>query len=350
MFRCKKTIFLLASIFYLAFHVTSGQDCDDDDDDGGRGRPVVMGRGPPRRLDCEQQEFENWDMEVNTQELDDDGRTPGITSHNKETNYYLNTTQWCEGIRPCPVHSGTPSLSRNNHNPTAAFKHGDTWRTDDVSADDIRNGGVWAKYSYDRADLAVGFLLFQPCNQINRFVFEGSKDDKTWEELPLSRQGMSSTLWEFKVVHSSTVGPKSFKHYRLRVTETKWSAEGATSGSVSIGNIQFCLMDIIDVTNDNPYVASPPYIADPHATAFASSRWGRNWHEKFAFTNPSTAWSSKYIYKRSGRSGELANPEHIGYSFPIPRIIRKIRFMGSYQSKYMMDHPKEFLFQVRMLM
>ena len=50
------------------------------------------------------------------------GNFSGVTSHDKETNYYVNTTQWCEGIRPCPVHSGTPSTSHNTGEAPNAFK------------------------------------------------------------------------------------------------------------------------------------------------------------------------------------------------------------------------------------
>ena len=66
------TIFFLLIVCLFS---SLGEECDNDDESG---RPVVTGGGPPppRRLGCDQQQFENWDMEVNRQELDDDGRTP----------------------------------------------------------------------------------------------------------------------------------------------------------------------------------------------------------------------------------------------------------------------------------
>jgi len=343
MFFARKTRFLVA-FFSLAFvHLsTSDNPLTIDSKLEDEGEDACAGGGGRRGLGCTQPGFDNWDMEVDRQELDDDGRAPGVTSHDKETNYYVNTTQWCEGIRPCPVHSGTPSTSHNTGEAPNAFKRGARWTSGQVSKDELTNDGVWAKYSYGRMDLTVGFLLFEACDQISKFIFEGSTDDKSWQELQLKSETTASGLQQFKVVHSSTDGPKSFKHYRLRITETKWSETGADSGTVAIGNLQLCLMDKFDDTNDNPYVASPPYISDVHAHAFASSRWGRYWHEKYAFQRPNLAWSSKYLY---ASRGTLQEPQFVGYSFPIPRIVRKIRIMGSYQGRYLKHHPREFSFQ-----
>jgi len=326
-------------------------------------------------LRCRQPGFYDWDMEVDQNEMRVDGRypglrilrtrcrgtaeseclfppvkrkggrtayIPGVTTQQKDENYYVNTTQWCESIRPCPVHSGTPSTSHNTGEAPNAFKSGARWAAGQVSKEELSKGGVWVKYSYGRVDLSVGFLLFEPCDQISMFIFEGSTDDVSWQELQLNSTTLSSGLQEFKVLHSRTDGPKSFKHYRLRITETKWSAAGENFGSVAIGNFQLCLMDKMDDIDDNHIVSFPPYLIDGHARAFASTRWGRNWNEKFAFQRPDIEWSSEYLYSDGG---DLQEPQYVGYSYSIPRIVRKIRIMGAYQSGYMEHHAREFSFE-----
>jgi len=313
-------------VLLIRLYNAQGNDCES----AGR-------RGPG----CEQGDFDGWDVEV-SDKLQDDGRLPGVSSHDKKEKYYLNTTEWCDSIRPCPLHGGTTDASHNAEKSGEVLKRDSSWTSGAVSSSSLTSGDVWVAYTLPHKALAVGFLMFKPSEDIKNIRFEGSVDGNSWENIELQEDNLGKDLWTYKVIHSQTSGVRAFLSFRLSVVATKWTEAGSDSGSISVGNLQICFIDKFDDTNDNPYVASPPFIPDPNAGCFASSRWGRNWHEDYAFTGPSRAWCSKYVY---ATRGVLNEPQHVGYTFPVARIVRKIRLMGSYQARWMKHHPKSFLFQ-----
>jgi len=268
-------------------------------------------------------------------------RAPGVTAHQKYERYYLNSSLWCDDLRPCPVHGGSPSASHNSQDAAKAFLRDASWSSGVISKAALADG-VWVQYSYPDGQLAVGSFTFQSNDDIRKFVFEGS-NGTSFVELSTAADGSSTSR---RVINPRGKGPRSFRHYRLRVTETKWSANGQASGSVTIGNLQLCLVDKFDNLNDNPYVATPPFLSHVQAKPFASSKWSNGWHYKDAFTYPHRTWCTKYLYTKSGdRNGVLAEPQYIGYTFPVERIVRKVKFMAPSYSSYLKHCPATFHFQ-----
>jgi len=303
-------------------------------------------RGPrDPTMDCEQNSFDGWDVEI-SDKLKDDGRLPGVSRHDKTTKYLMNTTEWCESIRPCPLQFGTITASHNSNEASKLIdQKRSSWTSGAVSRSAMTSGGVWIQFTLATKPLALGYVMFKPSDDVTNIRFEGSTDGSSWEDIIIDADDSDKYLWSFKVMISRTERVKAYISFRLSIVETTWSQSGSESGIVSIENFQLCFIDDLEDLNDNPYVTSPPWIPDPKAKPFSSTRWGRNWHERYAFTGPSVAWCSSYVYADRANRGVLNKPQYIGYSFPLPRVIRKIRLMGSHQAKWMKHHPKDFSFQ-----
>lgn len=294
----------------------------------------VCGRGANRGRPCVQPGFDDYDVPIPKEKLEDEGRLIGgeEIGMNKKRKWKLDLSLWCEAIRPCPVYGGQASASSNATNAAMAFKGGDTvWTSAPMSRLQVSGGrGAWVGFSFEGDARIVGSFLFRsPGDDVINFVFESSQDGVTWQPKQTKEKDGA-----FKLLHPSVA-----QHYRLRVTETKWMEAGAAAGTVAVGNIQLCFVDDFNNDADNKYVTSPPIVGGRH---FASSRYSRSWGGFHAFQGQSGCWSSEYL---SATSGLLDKPQFIGYEFPTPRSARKIAFMGTYQRHYILDHPKVFTFE-----
>ena len=133
---------------------------------------------------------------------------------------------------------------------------------------------------------------------INLNLFSpGSNNGITWKSLAtqheviclryferhyLAKLAMNiNTIWfqfqadgRFKVDHDKTWTSVAFQQYKLRIIASSWSKSGATHGTITIGDVQLCLLDDFGTYNDNHLVTSPPFIA--FGRPFATSRfdWG----------------------------------------------------------------------------